>query len=119
MMHALTRGLIGLIALALALGTIAPSTAVAGIVGTDEVVSERQAASDRERIEQALEREEAREALASFGVDREEAKERVAALSDEEAAELAQRIEQQPAGAGVSISATAILLIVIIWLLVR
>ncbi|MCG5527737.1 MULTISPECIES: PA2779 family protein [Halorhodospira] len=113
------KGLIVLIGLALSLGAMAPTTALAGVVGTSDVISERQAASDRDRVQEALQREDVQQALTDYGVDPAQAEERVAALSDEEARELAERIDQQPAGAGVSIGATTILLLVIIWLLVR
>lgn len=112
-------GLIVLIALALSLGTMAPTTVLADVVGTSEVISERQAASDRNQIHSALEREDVQQTLTEYGVDPAEAKARVAALSDEEARELAEHMDQQPAGAGITISATTILLLVIIWLLVR
>ncbi len=117
--NGLRRLLILWIALTLSIGGMAPTLAVAGVVGTGEVLADRQAEQDRQQIAQLVERDEVRDALTHYGVDPGEAEDRVAALSDEEAAELAERIEQQPAGAGVSIGATTILLLVIIWLLVR
>lgn len=113
------KGLIALIGLALSLGAVAPTTALADVVGTSEVISERQAASDRDRVHETLQRDNVRQALTEYGVDPAQAEERVAALSDEEAQELAERIEQQPAGAGISIGLSTILLLVIIWLLIR
>jgi len=70
-----------------------PVPAQAGIVGTEAV-------ADRERIAAVLEREEARTRLASYGVDRAEAKARVAALTDAEATRLAAEMDRLPAGAG-------------------
>jgi hypothetical protein len=54
--------------------------------------------SDRERIAAVLEREEARAQLLAHGVDPAQARARVAALSDEEAAVLAKQMETLPAG---------------------
>ncbi|MCG5548401.1 PA2779 family protein [Halorhodospira halochloris] len=112
------RSLIVLISLTLAIGMI-PATALAGVVGTSEVVHENQASADRAYLQQALEREEMQDLLAAQGVDLAEAEKRVAALSDEEVRELVERMDQQPVGAGVSVGATTILLVIIIWLLVR
>lgn len=111
--------LITIIAWVLAIGGALPGAAVAGIVGTDEVLSHGQAELDRERIQAELEREDVRDALTGYGVDPADVEDRLAALSDQEVREMAEQMEQQPAGAGVSIGATTILLLVIIWLLVR
>jgi hypothetical protein len=56
------------------------------------------AGADRARISAALEREGVREQLAARGVSLEQAKARVAALSDAEAAELAGAVDALPAG---------------------
>lgn len=55
--------------------------------------------SDRERITALLERDEARAQLLAHGVDPAQARARIAALSDEEAAVLAKQMETLPAGA--------------------
>jgi hypothetical protein len=55
-------------------------------------------AGDRERIAAILARPEAQAQLQARGVDPAEAKARVAALTDEEAAQLAARIGELPAG---------------------
>ena len=56
------------------------------------------AAADRERIAAALNRGDIAGELARYGVSAEDAKARVAALSDEEVAQLTGRIDAQPAG---------------------
>jgi len=56
------------------------------------------AGADRARISAALERDGVREQLAVRGVSLEQAKARVAALSDAEAAELAGAVDALPAG---------------------
>ena len=55
-------------------------------------------ASDRERIEAALDREEVRAEMQARGVSPEQAKARVAMLTDDEARRLAAEIDTAPAG---------------------
>ena len=81
--------------LILCLGAMsAPLPALAGIVGTDAVV----AGAERERLAGLLERSDLQARLQALGVDPADARARVAALSDEEAARLAARIDELPAG---------------------
>ncbi|MEX0731970.1 MAG: PA2779 family protein [Aquisalimonadaceae bacterium] len=100
-----------LIMMFLAVGFVS-QTAVAGIVGTQTILTEN-AAADRAEILSLLDRDEVRDKLVKYGVSAEEAAERVAGLTDAEALELAQRIEQLPAGG----SAVTILLVVILLIL--
>ncbi|HDP88445.1 MAG TPA: hypothetical protein ENN42_00555 [Thioalkalivibrio sp.] len=95
------------------LGGLVGQTAVAGMVGTDTVLSERAEADERARLHALLDREDVQEKLVEYGVSPEEAAERVAALTDQEALELAQNIDELPAGG----STTALLLVIIILLL--
>jgi len=75
-------------------GLSAPLPALAGIVSTDSVV----AGADRERIASVLERGEVQGRLLALGVDPANARARVAALSDAEAAQLAAQLDELPAG---------------------
>jgi hypothetical protein len=70
--------------------------------------------ADRSRIAAALERAEVREQLATLGVSVEQAQARVAALTDAEAAELAARIDELPAG---GLDVLAVVLVVFLVLL--
>jgi hypothetical protein len=72
-----------------------PLPAQAGMVGTDAVVS---SSGERERIATFLEREDVRQQLQAQGVRAQDVQARVAALTDEEAAQLAGRIDSLPAG---------------------
>ena len=81
--------------LILCLGAMsAPMPALAGIVGTDAVV----AGVERERLAGLLERSDVRARLQTLGVDPADARARVAALSDAEAAQLAAQMDALPAG---------------------
>jgi hypothetical protein len=66
----------------------------AGIVSSEALV----AGTQQERLASLLERGDVRARLQAYGVDPVQAQERVAALSDEEAARLAAQIDELPAG---------------------
>jgi hypothetical protein len=73
-------------------------------------------AGDRERIAAILARPEAQAQLQARGVDPAEAQARVAALTDEEAAQLAARIDPLPAGGegGIGMAVTVGIYVVVI-----
>jgi hypothetical protein len=75
---------------------IVPTEAAAG-----EALSSATLASARERVASFLSREDVRNALVGQGVSSEAALSRVAAMSDSEVAELADRIDSAPAGGDV------------------
>ena len=81
-------------------GAPAP-VARADLIATDRVDAQGQSQSPaRARVSSFLERADVRAALESRGVSAEEAKARVAALSDSEVESLAQKMDSLPAGAG-------------------
>ena len=86
----------------------------AGLVTTDQLVEQRTAASDRERLAAILLRDDVRQQMEALGVDRDEAIARLASLSDHEVQQIAGRIDELPAGqnllVGVLIIAGAVLL---------
>jgi len=84
--------------------------AQAGMIGTDQVVPTSQSA-DRGAVLSFLSRGDVAGQLQSFGLDASTAKDRVAAMTDEEVRYLAGRISSAPAGGS---DAGAILLIIII-----
>ena len=77
--------------------SIAP--AQAAMVGTAQVIAAEQGAIDRARLASMLEREDLQRQLSAMGVDVQQAKARVAGLTDAEVARLNQQIGQLPAGA--------------------
>jgi hypothetical protein len=87
----------------------APLQAHAGIVSTDTMV----AGAERERLASLLERSEVRARLVDLGVDPAQARERVAALSDREAAQLAAQLEKLPAGGDILGAAVLIFLVLL------
>jgi hypothetical protein len=82
----------------------------AGMIGTDQVASVASQA-DRNTVLQFLGRADVTSQLQSLGVDPASAKDRVAAMTDQEVRSLADRIQSMPAGAD---SAGTILLLVVI-----
>ena len=92
-MKSLKRWLSSLLIVCMA-GLGVPMPASAGIVTTDQVASTAQ----RERVRSFLDRQEVRAKLESLGVDAQAAQARVDAHTDQEANDLAARIDQLPAG---------------------
>lgn len=87
--------------LAMALSNAAMlSSAHAAMVSTEQVaVQAAPQSAAHARLNAALDRADLQAALQQRGIDVEQARARVAALSDAEAAQLAEQIDQSPAGA--------------------
>jgi hypothetical protein len=75
-----------------------PLQASAGLIGTDPALTAAQASAARSSVSAFVSRAEVAKRLQALGVSREAALARVAALTDAEAAQLAARIDEQPAG---------------------
>jgi hypothetical protein len=77
-----------------------PPQAVARMIGTEEAAGARSASGpvDRGALLAMLEREDVRQQLEALGVDPRDARARVDALTDEQARDLAARIDEMPAG---------------------
>ncbi len=77
------------------------STAVqAKMIGTDEVISQESVSSDRAKVVDFLQRDDARAEMEALGVDPDEAISRVQTLSDEEVQRMAGHLDEMPAGEG-------------------
>lgn len=85
---------------AMTLGAL-PLQAQAGIVGTEQALVTPAGQADRDRVSTFLARQDVRQELMAQGVNADDAIARVQAMSDAEVAQLAQRVDQAPAGAGV------------------
>jgi hypothetical protein len=86
--------------------------AQAGMIGTDQVV-QSSAQAERNTVAQFLSRGDVQSQLQSFGLNPANAKDRVAAMTDDEVRYLAGRIGSQPAGA-MSDGAAVLLVIIIV-----
>lgn len=104
-MKRLSRLLSPLLIAALVLGSLpvaaAPVPAGDDLVGTTAVLDAASPQSDRAKIREILARDDVQQQLLAQGVSPTEVEARVAALSDEEARQMAERLDQLPAGASV------------------
>jgi hypothetical protein len=91
-------------------------TASAQLVGTQSVIAAQQQAASRERVATFLGRDDVRQALMQQGVDADEARSRVASLSDAELAKISRSLDQLPAGgdAGGTIIGAAVFIFVLL-----
>lgn len=90
--------------------SIAP--AQAAMVGTAQVIAAQQGSLDRARLASLLEREDLQRELTALGVDIQQARERVAGLTDAEVARINQQVETLPAG-GDSVLGILVLIFII------
>ena len=99
------------IAVLLILSLVLPLPARAGMVATESLL-------DRERIVTLLERADVRLQLEAHGVSPDEVKARIAALTDAEAAQLAGKLDELPAGGdGVGALIGALLIVFLVLLI--
>lgn len=73
----------------------------AAMIGTGQLLAAEQGRLDRARLSSLLEREDLQQRLAALGVDVNDAKSRVAGLTDAEVAQINQRLAELPAGGDV------------------
>jgi hypothetical protein len=113
------RNLLAIAIASLMVMNVAPiGLAQAKMVTTDQVLSQSTSSDDRAQVLNFLMREDVQQHLASLGVDPEEAKSRVASLSDEEIRRIAGRLDDLPAGeGGIGIIVGAILIIFLVLLI--
>lgn len=86
-------------------------SAMAGMVGTDQLVTASQ--TQRDKVASFLSRSEVVSQLQTLGVDPQSAKDRVAAMTDEEVARVAGKIDSLPAGAVSGWVIAAIVLVIL------
>jgi uncharacterized protein DUF6627 len=87
-----------------------PSSSMAGIVATDEA----RAGLKRDQVTSFLERSEVRDRMQALGVDPAAARDRVAALSDDEVASLADQLDQLPAGGSDVLTAVVVVFLILV-----
>jgi hypothetical protein len=101
-----------LLSAALLGASIAP--AQAAMVGTAQAIAAQQGSLDRARLASLLEREDLQRQLTAQGVDIQQAKERVASLTDAEVTRINQQLEQLPAGSDSVLGVLVLIFIVFI-----
>ena len=88
------------------------------MIGTEQVASAVSAQTERMQIQSALSRADVANALQGMGVDVKTAKERVSALTDDEARSLAGKLHSMPAGAdsdGWWIALIIVVVVLLVW----
>jgi hypothetical protein len=93
-------------------------SAMAALIDTETVLDENRSQEARDYIKQLLAREDVRSALIAQGIDPLEAEARIASLSDSEIIELAEQIENLPAGQGALGLVIAVLVIIVLVLVI-
>jgi len=86
----------------------------AGMIGSDALIASAASQADRNTVTNFLNRADTASQLQSMGVDAKSANERVAAMTDQEVATLAGKINSLPAGAN-SAWGTLIVILLIVW----
>lgn len=108
---------IGACALAFLLALPAAPSARAELVTTDRVMEYSGPAEARDAVRGFLLRQDVQAQMEALGVDPEEARARVSALSDEELAAIAGHLDALPAGQDVSTNLLLLLLIIVVLIL--
>jgi hypothetical protein len=86
------------VAVAFSLTLLPAGPASAGLISTDRIIEQQRVNSDRERVNAFVAREDVRQEFQKHGVNPDEAAARVAALSDAEIGQIADRLDSMPAG---------------------
>ena len=114
----LRRGVALMLAIVMFVVSMPLGVAQAALVSTEEVLAAGDGAAERARVLAFLERAEVREQIAVLGVDPNEAAARVAALSDAQVREIADQLDQLPAGQGAVGAVVGAIVIIFLVLLV-
>ncbi len=113
MMYATMKRVMALV-LSLAMLNTYSLPAYAGVVTTEQLMQQQLESMDRDELVSLLDRGEVRQLLIDRGVDPAFAKQRIAALSDEQIEQVRSEIDQLPAGSGVVGIMIGVLLVLII-----
>jgi hypothetical protein len=88
--------------------------AYSGIVTTEQLMEEQLESLDKDTLVSLMDREEVRQQLIDRGVDPDYAKQRIAALSDEQINEIKANIDDLPAGGVIGILIAVLLVLIIL-----
>jgi hypothetical protein len=107
-----------LLVLALAVFCNVWSPAQAALVTTNEIVKQAENDLAREKVNLFLERADVRQQMINLGVDPDLAKMRVASLTDQEITQIADQIDELPAGGGLIETLLIVGLVIFVVLLI-
>lgn len=104
----------GTLVLAASLLGASMAPAQAAMVGTAQAIAAEQGTLDRARLASLLEREDLQRQLSAMGVDVQQAKDRVASLTDAEVARINQQVGELPAGSDSVLGFVLALIVILI-----
>ena len=93
------------------------SAAMAVIVSTDELAAPNRAEMEKAKVQAFMDRADVKVRLQALGVNELSAKDRVAAMTDQEVHAMAQKIDSMPAGGVLSDRDLVLILLVVLLLL--
>jgi hypothetical protein len=110
------KATIAAVTLAFSMTLLPAGPANAGLISTDRIIEQERVSADRERVASFVAREDVRKEFQKHGVNPDEAAARVAALSDAEIGQIADRLDSLPAGqdAATAIIGAAVTIFVIL-----
>ncbi|MFB6261517.1 MAG: PA2779 family protein [Thiohalorhabdaceae bacterium] len=114
----MARFLVTPLAVAVCWVSLGAAPSQAGLVTTEEVVTEEVAATDRARVKAYLARQDVQSQLQKLGIKAEEATARVDGLTDAEVQRIAAKLDERSAGSGVVGSVVGAAVFVFIVLLI-
>ncbi|WP_344958005.1 PA2779 family protein [Zobellella aerophila] len=116
MMQRICRIMNPLLIVSLIMGTVplAAQAQPSQLISTQTVLNTEQVNTDRERIDALLARADVREQLVAYGVELPEVEARVAALSDQEVHQMAEQLDNMPAGANAVVGALLTVFIILL-----
>ena len=92
------KATIAAVTVAFSMTLLSAGPAHAGLISTDRIIQQDRVNSDRERVSAFVARDDVRKEFQKRGVNPDEAAARVAALSDVEIGQIADRLDTLPAG---------------------
>jgi len=93
------------------------SVVMAGIVPTDQLAAPNQTEVEKSKVQAFMDRTDVKNRLQALGVDEPSAKDRVAAMNDQEVHAMAQKIDSMPAGGALSDRDWILILAIVVVLL--
>lgn len=93
---------------------LCPLIAQAGVVGTSQFLNDHPRQAQLARVERSLQQQQVAAMLQARGAAPEQIMERVAQLSDQELAVLAEQLDQLPAGAGIASTIGVVFVVLLI-----
>ena len=111
------RAVAALLVLVFAVSAVTTPVTQAGMIGTGDFAAGAAVEQQRAELRELLASDEVRGQLERWGVDPDDAAARVETLTPAELREMAQRMEEMPAGAGVSSVVNAIVLVFLVLLI--